>query len=114
VNQNAKERIKVTEEQYENLAKILFDSAYAMYSLSLKTVNVEIFNDLNEPEIGDYVFETTNPFVPKLRAIGKLLEKSSENFGTYMIECLDGKIHTWENAKFVKVADENTKSLIKL
>lgn len=103
---------RMNEEKFESIAKVLFDTAFAAWSINLKKMHdADIFNDLNKPEIGDYVFEISNPFTPRIRSIGKLVEHS--NSGPYVIECLDGKIHTWENAKFVKVADERTISLTK-
>lgn len=100
-------------EKYEEIATIIFNSAYAAWSMSIKINNYKAFEDLNEPNVGDFVFELSNPFVPKLRAIGKLLEQSNEGLGTYKIECIDGNVHVWENAKFIKIADENTLKLIK-
>ncbi|MCK2000799.1 hypothetical protein MZM54_05275 [[Brevibacterium] frigoritolerans] len=101
---------RMNEEKFESIAKVLFDTAFAAWSINLKKMHdSDIFSDLNKPEMGDYVFEISNPFTPRIRSIGKLVEHS--NSGSYVIECLDGKIHTWENAKFVKVADEKTISL---
>jgi hypothetical protein len=105
----------MTEEQLETIAKVLFDVAYNAWVMNLKLYNTDVFNDLHEPQVNDYVIETTNPFVPRLTAIGKLVEVIQQEGGwtIYKIERLDGKIHQWENASFVKVADEKTLKLIR-
>ena len=105
----------MTEEQLETVAKVLFDAAYNAWVMNLEINNRNVFNDLHEPKINDYVIETTNPFVPRLHAIGKLIEVSKLEGGWKIqkIERLDGRIHEWQNASFVKVADENTLKLIR-
>lgn len=105
----------MTEVQLEKLAKVLFDAAYNAWVMNLKLFNNELFNDLHKPKIDDYVIETTNPLVPRLAAIGRLIEVIEQEGGwkIYKIERLDGQIHQWENANFVKVADENTLQLIR-
>lgn len=102
------------EEQLENIAKVLFDAAYNAWVMNLELNQSDLFKDLREPKVGDFVFETTNPFVPRLQAIGKLIEVIKEDgWKTYKIERLDGEIQQWENAHFVKVADEQTLKLIR-
>lgn len=102
-------------EQLEAIAKILFNTAYSTWVMNLKLMNMDVFNDLHKPAIGDYVIETTNPFVPRLSALGKLVDvvKKDGGWTIYKIERLDGQIHEWENADFVKVADDKTLKLIR-
>lgn len=96
----------------EEIAKVMFDNAWTFWSLALSNFShFDVFKELDEPQIGDYVFEVTNPFAPHTAKIGKLLEKPST--GEYIIEKIDGKTMHWENAKMVKIADEKTRSLIK-
>lgn len=103
-------------EQLEAVAKVLFDAAYNAWSMSLELNllnDTEHSRDLRNPQIGDYVIETTNPLVPRLWAVGKLVEMidPGSGFKVYRIERIDGVIQNWENAQFVKVADEGTLSL---
>lgn len=103
----------MNKEHFESVAEAMFESAWNFWSLANNTQhdNIELIKDLNNPKIGDYVFETTNPFVPKLIAVGKLLEHPRR--GEYVIQRIDGEIHNWTHAKMNKVPDERTKKLIK-
>jgi len=103
-------------EQLEKVAKVLFDAAYNAWlmSLELNLLNdTKHSHDLRNPQIGDYVIETTNPLVPRLWSVGKLIEIIDQGggFNVYRIERIDGVIQNWENARFVKVADEVTLAL---
>lgn len=101
----------ISQERLEEIAEILFNSAFSVWSAGIKTFNISILDELNNPKIGDFVVEITNPFVPRLHALGKLIEVSDDGWA-YKIERLDGVIHEWTNAKFVKVADKNTIKLL--
>lgn len=102
------------EGKLEELAKVMFNAAYSAWVLNLKTHNPEVFGDLRYPKVGDYVIETTNPHVPRLVAIGKLVSEERQDGGhtLYTIEKLNGEQHQWENANFIKVADDETLSHI--
>lgn len=102
----------MNEQQLEKVAEIIFNSAYASWVMNLDLFKNDVFNDLRYPKVGDFVIETSNPFVPKLHAVGKLLEVSEDGWN-YKIERLDGIVHSWENCSFVKVADETTLKILR-
>ena len=103
----------MTSEQYEVIAEMLFNASFSAWSLSLNAEQRDVFNDLRDPVIGDFVIETSNPFTPKLYSVGKLIEVSEDGW-EYKIERLDGKIHEWSNARFVKIADDKTLKMLRL
>lgn len=105
----------LTDEQMETIAGVMFDVAFSAWSMNLEINDSEVLRDLYNPQVNDYVIETTNPFVPRLQAVGKLIEVIKEDGGskTYRIERLDGNIQRWENARFAKVADSKTLEILK-
>lgn len=100
----------LSEEQLEKIAKVLYEAAHTAWALTLELDNKDIFDELYTPQVNDYAFETSNPYLPRLYAIGKIVEITKLEGGSkiHLIERLDGKIQRWENARFVKVANEKT------
>jgi hypothetical protein len=102
----------MTEEQVNQAAKVIFDSAWAFWSLVLSDMKyAEIFTHMNDPQVGDYAFENTNPFVPDKNKVGKILEMPAH--GMYIIERLDGTTMEWSNAKMIKVPDEAIRDMVR-
>lgn len=102
----------MTEEQIEQAAKVMFECGWAFWSKAIDDFhNRELFNDLHKPQIGDYVFENTNPFLPYRKLVGKLVEMPSNS--EYILEMIDGQTMHWQNAKMIKIADENTRKLLR-
>lgn len=63
---------------------------------------------------GNLVLEVTNPRVRAIDRVGTLVAITSSH--EYTIHTFDGREHTWENAKFVRIpqGEADTRALIGL
>lgn len=82
-----------------------------IYALENSHKNYELYKELSNPVVGDFVVESTTPPSGNLfRLFGYLraIEKGAGVLGTdkYTIELLDGTICAWENCRFIKIKTE--------
>ncbi|MBG9694204.1 hypothetical protein ABD91_26090 [Lysinibacillus sphaericus] len=114
VLQKANELLEAPQYDPIEAAKALIEAGFAGWTLVNNTYQVSLIRDLMNPIEGDYVFETTNPFVEPIKAVGKLIEIVETDCGkVFRILRLDGVVQEWLNAHFAKVVDAKTRKLVK-
>lgn len=101
------------------LAKLLFATARTLYRASLMGVPCQAFDDLkykvNLPRAGDWALEVTHFSVrgatgePPLdmTRFGRIVRITDDRSGrAVFLEGLDGKLHRWPNADFIRVFED--------
>jgi hypothetical protein len=107
-------------EREKLLAKLLFATARTLYRASLMGVPCQAFDDLkykvNLPRAGDWALEVTHfsvrgttPEPPiDLSRFGRVVRVIDDRTAgrVVLLEGLDGKLHRWPNADFIRVFED--------
>jgi hypothetical protein len=107
-------------EREKLLAKLLFATARTLYRASLMGVPCQAFDDLkykvNLPRAGDWALEVTHFSVRgataeppiDLTRFGRIVRIIDDRTSgrVVLLEGLDGKLHRWPNADFIRVFED--------
>lgn len=111
VLQRANELLETPAIDLVRLADVLFETGFAGWTLVNHSCNFDLIRDIMNPIVGDFVFESTNPFEERIKCVGELLSiENKDGEKVCRIKRLDGVIQEWSNARFVKIINEHTKS----
>lgn len=85
--------------------QIIRQAVYALYTACICQQTpklIKMFEQMNNPKVGDLVVEISNWNTTSDSAVGELLRKEYRDGDTHwLIRQLDGKEIEWNNAKFI-------------